>query len=266
MYPQSRRKFLRMVGLSSAAVAAAACQPKVVEVEKVVTQEVEKIVEKVVKETVIVEGTPQIVEKIVTVQPAQPFEGVALRVGHWWGESFNPVGEGFMERYPGIDFAMEPAPWDGYHDKLFTQLAAGTGQDVNFIDAGQFFKFFAAKASLPLNDYFDRDAIDQAKFAIDPAVDSGVNGIIYAVPQWHPDSPNIWGERRPDGCCGRCRAGLRYRSVQHLEVGRLCGGSQGHDQDRLQGQRRAVGQQLFYERLLGSASRHGMVEWWRVLR
>ena len=54
----SRRELLRFVGLAGSAGLVAACQPKVVEVTK--------IVKEVVKETVIVEGTPQIVEREVT--------------------------------------------------------------------------------------------------------------------------------------------------------------------------------------------------------
>ncbi len=58
----TRRDMLRHAGVGSAALLVAACQPKIVEVEKVVkeTVEVEKVVEKevevekVVKETVIV--------------------------------------------------------------------------------------------------------------------------------------------------------------------------------------------------------------------
>ncbi|MBN1400468.1 MAG: extracellular solute-binding protein [Anaerolineae bacterium] len=45
----NRRTFLRTVALTSASVLAGACQPKVVEVEKVVEKEVTKIVEKVVE-------------------------------------------------------------------------------------------------------------------------------------------------------------------------------------------------------------------------
>ncbi len=47
----TRRELLRYAGLASAAGLLAACQPKVVEVTKVV----EKEVEKVVKETIVVE-------------------------------------------------------------------------------------------------------------------------------------------------------------------------------------------------------------------
>jgi len=50
----TRRGFLRHAALAAGAALLAACKPQVVEVEKVV------------KETVIVEGTPQVVEKVVT--------------------------------------------------------------------------------------------------------------------------------------------------------------------------------------------------------
>ena len=57
----TRRELLRYFGLAGSAAVLAACQPKVVEVTKIV----EKEVEKVVKETVIVAGTPKVVEKVV---------------------------------------------------------------------------------------------------------------------------------------------------------------------------------------------------------
>ena len=55
-----RREFMRSAGLAVSGALLAACQPKVVEVEKIVkeTVEVEKVVEKIIKETVIVKGTP----------------------------------------------------------------------------------------------------------------------------------------------------------------------------------------------------------------
>ncbi|NLG49563.1 MAG: peptide ABC transporter substrate-binding protein [Chloroflexi bacterium] len=69
----SRRKFLRLVGLAGAGTILGACAPRViketVEVEKVVTQ----VVQEVVKETVVVEGEPKevtkVVEKVVTATP-----------------------------------------------------------------------------------------------------------------------------------------------------------------------------------------------------
>jgi len=61
----SRREMLKGLGLAAVGTALAGCAPKVVEKTVVV----EKPVEKVVKETVIVEGTPQVVERVVTATP-----------------------------------------------------------------------------------------------------------------------------------------------------------------------------------------------------
>ncbi|MBC7236189.1 MAG: twin-arginine translocation signal domain-containing protein, partial [Chloroflexi bacterium] len=47
----NRRRFLQIAGLTTIGAALGACQPKVVE--------------KIVKETVVVQGTPQVVEKVV---------------------------------------------------------------------------------------------------------------------------------------------------------------------------------------------------------
>ncbi|HUT15692.1 MAG TPA: hypothetical protein VMY98_05550, partial [Anaerolineae bacterium] len=62
----SRRELLRYVGLGGSAALLAACQPKVV--EKIVKETVlqEKVVKEVVKETVMVAGTPKVVEREVT--------------------------------------------------------------------------------------------------------------------------------------------------------------------------------------------------------
>ena len=78
----SRRELLRRVGLGAAGLVLAACQPKVVEVEKIVkeTVEVEKEVEKVVKETVVVEKE---------VQAAQPTRG-PIELMAWSLASMNP--------------------------------------------------------------------------------------------------------------------------------------------------------------------------------
>ena len=69
----SRRNVLRLFALGLGYSALAACAPKVVEVTKIVEKEkiVEKPVEKVVKETVVVEGTPKVVEKLITVAPTK---------------------------------------------------------------------------------------------------------------------------------------------------------------------------------------------------
>ena len=72
----SRRKFLRGAFLGAAGAAAAACAPKTV------------IVEKTIKETVIVEGEAQVIEKEVTrvVEKAVPAGGkkdVRVMLSSW---------------------------------------------------------------------------------------------------------------------------------------------------------------------------------------
>ena len=60
----SRREFLRATALTAAGAAVVACQPQTVIVEKEVP--VTQIVKETVKETVVVAGTPEVVEKEVT--------------------------------------------------------------------------------------------------------------------------------------------------------------------------------------------------------
>jgi hypothetical protein len=74
----SRRAFLRAFGAGAAAAALGACAPKTVLVEKEVTREVEKVV----KETVMVEGEPVEVTKVVkeTVVVKEEVEKEVTRV------------------------------------------------------------------------------------------------------------------------------------------------------------------------------------------
>lgn len=60
----SRREFLRVAAVMASGAAVAACQPQTVVVEKEVP--VTQIVKETVKETVVVEGTPRVIEKEVT--------------------------------------------------------------------------------------------------------------------------------------------------------------------------------------------------------
>ena len=134
----TRRDMLRHAGVGSAALLVAACQPKIVEVEKVVkeTVEVEKVVEvekpveveKVVKETVIVEAKPAgkepVTLRIHTNQGDQWYgwmkDAWDLNVGGWKSEN------------PHITLQFEPvAGWTAdYFPKIFTHVAAGTLGDI----------------------------------------------------------------------------------------------------------------------------------------
>ena len=154
----SRRTFLQLTGLSLAGVALAACA--------------------------------------VPTAPAatgEMMEPVPLRITHWWGEAFDPAIAAFAEQHPHLDVSNEPAPWDGYHTKVPTSVAAGTAADAMFLDAGQFMVLLPQGVGADLTEHLNGDAaINADLWAIDPGLDTGVNGVPFGLPQWHPDSANIW--------------------------------------------------------------------------
>jgi len=145
----SRRELLKLGTLACAGVLAA-CAPKVVEVEKVVTKEVEKLVtkvvevEKVVKETVIVAGTPKVVERVVketVVVEVKPAEKEPVEIVFALTESadssealYRPIYEKFTKVHPEISVKfvgiVGAGGWGGYFDKLAIMIAGGDVPDM----------------------------------------------------------------------------------------------------------------------------------------
>jgi len=132
----SRRELLRRVGLGAAGLVLAACQPKVVEVEKVVKETVvvteEKEVEKVVKETVVVEKE---------MQAPQATRGPIDLVG-WsvsgmdpdaaeWKDYRDAVLAIMEDELPGVTFTWRDMGWDEVlRQNLVTGLLGGTAPDI----------------------------------------------------------------------------------------------------------------------------------------
>ena len=141
----SRRQLLKWAGIGTAGALLAACQPQIVEVEKEVTKvvEVTKIVKEVVKETVMVAGTPKVVEreitkivkeeveKVVTATPAPPKEIEMLFTCGWGagmhGDSNVTLGDMYMERNPHAKLEVLPGT---NMNKVLTMIAGGTPPDV----------------------------------------------------------------------------------------------------------------------------------------
>ncbi len=171
----SRRKFLRVAAVGAGALLVASCQPKVVEVEKIVEKEVTKVVKEVVLETVIVEGTPQVVEKEVTrivkevvevekevVVAPKPAEPVQLRLaeGSWVGpEGIKFWSDEIIPRFElensDIKVTFENAEAVEYGDKLFTQIVAGEAPDVMFVWGNLNYNLMLKGQFLVLDEHFD---------------------------------------------------------------------------------------------------------------
>ncbi|MBN1399217.1 MAG: extracellular solute-binding protein, partial [Anaerolineae bacterium] len=156
----TRRAFLKAAAALSA-TALAACQPKVVEVTRVV----EKEVEKVVKETVVIEGTPQVVEKVVketVVVQVKPT--VAEKVTIRFHEGIRPADTGraeqifaqFAEENPGIEIKNEPLP-ENWPDKTLAMMAAGTAPDVQRGYGDPMYAFVSRNMFTDLQPAIERD-------------------------------------------------------------------------------------------------------------
>ncbi len=79
-------------------------------------------------------------------------EQVELRIS-WWGsdarhEATLKALDLFMEKYPNIKVSAEYQGFDGYHDKLTTQISSGTEPDVYQLDNNQYFAGLAANDKL----------------------------------------------------------------------------------------------------------------------
>jgi multiple sugar transport system substrate-binding protein len=139
----NRRDFLRLSAVTSAGVVVAACAPATpIIIEKEVIKEV--AVEKVVKETVVVEKAPP------------PPQKVDLRVADWPGlepayEVVNPI---FEADHPGVTVVFEPFG-DNFADKLMAQAVAGTAADVLSIFGFMYFTFHEKGQIVDLNPYID---------------------------------------------------------------------------------------------------------------
>ena len=158
----SRRDFLRVASIGAAGAALAACVPQ---------------------------GVPAASD---AGGDAPAMEKTPLRVAHWWGDAFDDAIGLFADTHPQYEVANEPAPWDGYADKLPTTVAAGTAADAFFLDAGFFMVLLPQGIAADITDLLNADAeVDASKWAIDPALDTGFEGKPYGLPQWHPDSANI---------------------------------------------------------------------------
>ena len=186
----TRRQLLKAAALTGSAGALAACQPKIVEVTKVV--------EKVVKETVMVEGTPQVVEKVVkeTVVVEKEVEkivevektGLEPATVVWWHgwsapsviDAFSAIVDAYHELDTGITVERLQVP--EMQDKLLTSVAGGNPPDLG-VCCVSYAQFYARGVIAPLDDLIDASTkIDPAEFVTGLFESMMWRGKTYGVP------------------------------------------------------------------------------------
>jgi len=204
----TRRQFLTGAALAGSVGVLAACQPKIVEVEKVVTKVVKEVVTSVVKETVIVEGTPKVVEKQVTkviekevmVTPTTPPRKLLVTSGKCvvW-DCPNSVADMpakkekekmFNEAYPDIELEVDyflGGSTDDFKMKSITQMAAGEYPDaIYFQDFGE---WILKGLLMPLDDFMDvDDEIDWDDYLPVAQEACSYKGKVYRIPM----AVNAW--------------------------------------------------------------------------
>ena len=210
----TRRQLLRYVALGTSAGLLAACQPKIVEVTKIVEKEVEKevtkIVKQVVKETVIVEGTPQVVEKEVTrviEKVATPVaEEITLAVWNIWGGARVPMMDDMFKRFsevhPGLKVENVLSPGGERLQKIQVAIAGGTPPDVPMINQNEVPMFASQKALIPLDSYMALDGVGYDEYYDYAIAASQWEGKTYTLPN-----------------CSACWALYFYNTEHYEEVG-----------------------------------------------
>lgn len=146
----SRREFLTLAGAASGAALLAACQPQVVKetVEVPVERTVE--VEKIVKETVVVQATPA------------PEEMVEISFMGWGGpeedEGVRAAIRVFEGAEPNIKVTWLHTP-ELYSEKMLAMVAAGTPPDTAFVRNQDFITYAHEGLLLDITDMLKADPV-----------------------------------------------------------------------------------------------------------
>ena len=138
----SRRRLLKLAGASGAAVALAACQPTVV--EKVVTQEVQKEVTRVVKETIVVEKPELEGEIVVNVSVGSP-------------DAWAVVANMYEAVHPKVEVILDLKRGDNEaRDQFYRAQIASGAPGMSLGNINMLGDLFGEKVFVNWDDYMDR--------------------------------------------------------------------------------------------------------------
>ena len=151
----SRRQFLRTAALGTGVALLAACQPKVVEVERVVTQVVKETVEteRIVKEAVEVEKeVTRVVEKAVQAPSSLIILRSMGRIDRA-GDSGRQFNQKFMQIHPEVVVQPVDVPYAELPTKGEAMYAAGNLPDVMYGAVKWYFQLASKGVYLAIGDY-----------------------------------------------------------------------------------------------------------------
>jgi multiple sugar transport system substrate-binding protein len=146
-------------------------EPQIVEVTRVVTQEVEKeviVTREVEKEVVVTQEVAKQVVVTATPEPKPEGAKTILRVGTGdSGEGLNPHQEiiaAFEAANPDILLQLEAVAGSDYYTRLLTQIAAGDAPDIMQIGDDAVPMFVDKGALLPLDEFIS------GEYPLDPDI------------------------------------------------------------------------------------------------
>lgn len=124
-------------------------------------------------------------EATTSSQEAQSEEKQSIRFMWWGGETRHKATVEAMDIFhrdnPNITVNAEYSGWDGYFDKLITQLAANTGPDVVQLSYTNASEYVARKQIVSLDSYVG-STIQTEKLSSDTLDMYRFDGSLYAVP------------------------------------------------------------------------------------
>lgn len=105
----------------------------------------------------------------------------------WWGgetrhkATVEAVDE-FVKQNPGLSVAYEYSGFDGYFDKLLTQMAGNNAPDIVQLSFAAVNEYIARGQLQPLNEYIENGTLDISKIDKTLLETYKVNGNYYAIP------------------------------------------------------------------------------------
>ncbi|MCI5650453.1 MAG: extracellular solute-binding protein [Fusicatenibacter sp.] len=105
----------------------------------------------------------------------------------WWGgderhtATINALEE-FNKKYPGVKVDVEYQGYDGYHDKMFTQLAGGTAPDLFQYNPENMPEVVEAGKLLCLDEYVESGLLNLDSVSEGTVADCMIDGKLYGIP------------------------------------------------------------------------------------